>query len=93
MADFGPKKDNFRTNFILPVLSLSNGCCISPGFAFISSVHLSDIAIWQKFAEEIYNGGFWPEKSVFWSNFMVLPYFLAAVAPNHLVLASIPPYP
>ena len=58
MADFGPKKDNFRTNFILPVLSLSNSFCISPGFAFNSSVHLSYNAIWQKFARKIQNGGF-----------------------------------
>ena len=76
MADFGPKKDNFRTNFILPALSLSNSCCILSVFAFNSSVHLSYIAIWQKFAEEIYNGGFWPEKIVFWSNFMVFALFL-----------------
>ena len=93
MVDFGPKKDNFQNNFLLPVLSLSDSCCISPGFAFISSVHLSDIAIWQKFAEEIYNGGFCPEKSVFWSNFIVFAIFLGGCcskSPGFGINTSVP---
>ena len=76
MADFGLKNCNFRTNFIVLALFLSNGCFISPGFAFISSVHLSSIALWQKFARKIHNGGFGPKKGVFWANFMVVALFL-----------------
>ena len=93
MADFGPKKDNFRTNFILPALSLSNSCCISPGFAFNSSIHLSYIAIWQNFARKIQNGGFWLEKRLFWGNFMVFNLFLGGCcskSPGFGINTSVP---
>ena len=41
MADFGLKKDNFGTNFIVITLFLSNGCFILWGFVFLRSIHLS----------------------------------------------------
>ena len=40
MADFGSKNCNFRTNFIVITLFLRYRCYKSPGFAFISFVHL-----------------------------------------------------
>ena len=62
MADFGLKNCMFRTNFIVLALFLCNGCCISPGLAFIRSVHLSCITLWQKFVRKINCCGFWANK-------------------------------
>ena len=76
MADFGLKYCMFRNNFIVLALFLCNGCFLSPGFAFIVSVHLSSITLWQKFARKIHNDGFWPEKRIFRANFMVFSLFL-----------------
>ena len=80
MADFGLKNCNFRTNFILLAVFFSNGCCISPGFAFITSVHINTIALWQKFSTKICNARFWPEKRFFGQISWFLPYFSVTVA-------------
>ena len=78
MADFWPEKEHFWDQIhSYSTLFLSIGCCISPGFAFIGSVHMNAIALWQKFARKIYNGGFWLKKGVFLANFMVLALFLS----------------